>query len=78
MQTYRTKYRYWYGVLRLEVGVFITCAIPRIRKILLKLLRIEMETNHIIMAMGIHSIEPPWASIYLMHTYQTKYRYWYA
>jgi hypothetical protein len=44
----------------------------------LKLLRIEMETNHIIMTMGIYRIEPPWVSICLIQTYKTKYRYWYA
>jgi hypothetical protein len=35
-------------------------AISRVRKIILKLLRIEMETNHIIMTMGMYQIEPPW------------------
>jgi hypothetical protein len=43
-----------------------------------KLLRIEMENYHIIMTMGMYRIEPPWVSICLIHTYQTKYRYWYA
>jgi hypothetical protein len=41
-----------------------------------KILRIEMETNHIIMTMGIYQIEPPWVSICLIQTYKTKYRYW--
>jgi hypothetical protein len=53
-------------------------AIPCVRRILLKLLRIEVETNHIIMTMGIHSIKPPWVPICLIQTYRTKYRYWYA
>jgi hypothetical protein len=35
-----------------------------------------METNHIIMTMGIHSTVPPWVSIRLIQTYKTKYRYW--
>jgi hypothetical protein len=34
------------------------------RKILLKLLRIEMENYHIIMTMGMYRIEPPWVPIY--------------
>jgi hypothetical protein len=38
-------------------------AIPRVRKILSKLLRIEMENYHIIMTMGMYRIEPPWVSI---------------
>jgi hypothetical protein len=33
------------------------------RKILFKLLRIEMENYHIIMAMGMYRIEPPWVLI---------------
>jgi hypothetical protein len=53
-------------------------AIPRVRKILKKLLRIEIENYHIIMTMGIHSIEPPWLPIWLIQTYKTKYRHWCA
>jgi hypothetical protein len=33
------------------------------RKILKKLLRIEIENCHIIMTMGMYRIEPPWISI---------------
>jgi hypothetical protein len=65
------------GILRMEVHI---CererrrAIPRVRKILSKLLRIEMENYHIIMTMGMCRIEPPWVLICLIHTYYTKYR----
>jgi hypothetical protein len=37
-----------------------------------KILRIEMETNHIIMTMGMYQIEPPWVSICLIQTYKTN------
>jgi hypothetical protein len=63
---------------RMDVRLKITRAIPRVRKILSKLSRIEMENYHIIMTMEMYQIEPPWASICLIHTYETKYRYWYA
>jgi hypothetical protein len=74
---------YIHGVFQMDVGLEITfqsrcvcytcnyaySAIPRVRKILSKLLRIEIETNHIIMTMGMYQIEPPWVSICLIHTY---------
>jgi hypothetical protein len=44
----------------------------------MKLLRIEIENYPIIMTMGMYRIKPPWVSICSIHTYQTKYRYWYA
>jgi hypothetical protein len=48
------------------------------RKIPKIFLRIEVERYHISMTMGMYRIEPPWASICLIQTYRTKYRYWYA
>jgi hypothetical protein len=71
------------GVFRMDVGLEImfrsrcacyTCnfaygAIPRVRKILSKLLRIEMENYHIIMTMGMYRIEPPWILVCLIQTY---------
>jgi hypothetical protein len=61
------------GVLRVELSFFerfdqgacvtrVTMPTARYlatRKILLKLLRIEMENYHIIMTMGMYRIEPP-------------------
>jgi hypothetical protein len=44
----------------------------------MKLLRIEIENYPIIMTMGMYRIKSPWISLWLIHTYQTKYRYWYA
>jgi hypothetical protein len=57
------------GGFRIDVHLKITCAIPRVRKILSKLLRIEMENYHIIMTMGMYQIEPPWISVCLIQTY---------
>jgi hypothetical protein len=60
------------GVLRMEVHICERArrrAIPCVRKILSKLLRIEMENYHIIMTMGMYRIEPTWVSICLIHTY---------
>jgi hypothetical protein len=42
------------GGFRVQVSFFECAQYLATRKILLKLLRIEMETNHIIMTMGMH------------------------
>jgi hypothetical protein len=77
------------GAFQVDVGLEITfrlrcacytcnyaySAIPRDKE---NSLKNYQELNHIIMTIGIHSIEPPWVPICSIHTYQTKYRCWCA
>jgi hypothetical protein len=50
-------------VLRLDVNVFEHVRYLALGKFLKISLRIEIETNHIIMTMGMYQIESPWVSI---------------
>jgi hypothetical protein len=61
------------GWFRVQLGYFECAGLSSrylaTRKILLKLLRIEIENYHIIMTMGIYRIEPPWILVCLIQTY---------
>jgi hypothetical protein len=54
---------HFHGLFEMELGYFERALYLASRKILSKLLRIEMENYHIIMTMGMYRIKPPWILI---------------